>query len=374
MSLPSRRRVLRRVGALAAVPGTTLGASSRSGTGTDSDAVEWMRTFGDSAFQCHALADGDDGVVAVGRTGSGREATAWLAEIGADGDPRWTTTVDTAGFTTAVDAVQVDGGYAVLGTTDESPRLWLVRLDADGRERWRWRAEAPRGVRVLQPADEGYLVGGYRGNPRLVDADLDAWVRAVDAEGRTRWERTYDGTNVSHLFRRDDGYLLAGGSGDDAWLRAVESDGTPDWSHAYGGVGTESVSVAVPSTDGVLYGGATGSVPDVHSRGMLVRTTADGEFVWRRTYDLSAVADLTRFGDGVAFTGEPRNGGRSGRDPEKPVTVVDRWGRVAGTVTVSVDAGAPVGISQFADGALVVGGWSGEDGIWLAKVDPGVDA
>ncbi|PSQ50965.1 hypothetical protein BRD15_00310 [Halobacteriales archaeon SW_6_65_15] len=103
---------------------------------------------------------------------------------------------------------------------------------------------------------------------------------------------------------------------------------------------------------------------------MLVRATADGEFVWRRTYDVQYVVDLIPFGGGFALTGEPQNRDRSGRDSEKPVHVVNRWGRVRDTVTVSVDPGAPVGLSRLDDEALVVGGWSGEDGIWLAKFEP----
>jgi len=370
---PSRRHVLRCVGSVAAISGVATSARYRSENSPNSDAVKWKRTYGDSDFQCQAIGDANDGVLAVGRTGSSRSATVWLAEIGPDGTSRWTMTVDTLGFTRAVDIVSVDSGYTVLGTTDESPRLWLVHLDDNGQEQWRWRAEAPHGTRALHPVNDGYLIWGYRGNPRRVDADLRAWVRAVDTEGHTRWEHTYDGDYVSDLFPREEGFLLAGGSDDDAWLRAINSDGASTWRHTYGGVGSEGVSVAVPATHGVLYGGGTGSVPDAHSRGMLVRTTAEGEFVWRRTYDPQSVVDLTPFGDGYALTGEPQNQNRSGRDPEKPIHVVDRWGRVQETVTVSVNLGTPVGLSRFEDGALVVGGWSGEDGIWLAKIEPEVE-
>ena len=370
---PSRRRVLRCVGSVVAVSGVATGARYRSENAPNSDAVKWKRTYGDSEFQCHAIGGANDGALVVGRTGSGRSETAWLAEIGPDGASRWTTTVDTSGFTRAVDVASTDSGYTVLGTTDESPRLWLVHLNAAGQEQWRWRAEAPHGIRGLLPADDGYLIWGYRGDSQRVDADLRAWVRSVDAEGHTRWEQTYDGDYVSDFFPREEGFLLAGGSDDDAWLRAIDSDGASAWRHTYGGVGSEGVSVAVPATDGVLYGGGTGSVPDAHSRGILVRTTADGEFVWRRTYDPQSVVDLIPFGDGYALTGEPQNQNRSGRDPEKPIHVVDRWGRVQETVTVSVNLGTPVGLSRFDDGALVVGGWSGENGIWLAKIEPEVE-
>lgn len=368
MRPPSRRDVLRCVGSVAAVATVSTGVRSRSDSGDESDAIEWRRTYGDGDFQCHALRRTEGGVLVIGRTGSGRSATPWIAEVGSDGDSRWTTTIDTPGFTSAVDAVPVDGGYAVLGTTDESPSLWLSRLDGDGREQWRRRDEAPNGIRVLLSTGDGYLLAGYRGNPRRVDADLDAWVRALDTDGRSRWERTYNGSYVSDVVARGDGYLLAGGSDGDAWLLAIGPGGAPEWQHAYGGVGSESAGGVVPSAGGFCYGGIAGSITDADSRMMLVQTTADGEFVWRRTYDLLSIRGLTPLGDGFAVTGEPQNRDGSGRNPEKPIYVVDGWGRVRKSVTVSVDVGTPVGLTRVEDGGVVVGGWSGNDGIWLAKV------
>ncbi|WP_158059292.1 hypothetical protein [Halorussus halophilus] len=369
MSPPSRRKFLRRFGAGVAVPATGTHVRYRSKKRTKPTTVEWKRTYGTSDFQCDKLVGNENHVLLVGRTGSGRSETPWLTEVDAEGERMWTTTIKTPGFTTAVDAVPVNGGYTVLGTTDESPSLWLLHLDNNGQEQWRHRTEAPHGVHVLHDIEDGYLIGGYRGNPRRVDADLDAWLRAVDTDGRTRWDRTYDGTFVSDVLPHEEGFLLAGGTDGDAWLRAIRPDGTSSWNHTYGGVESEGVSVALPTDDGFLYAGRTQSIPNDYTRGMLVKTTTNGEFVWRRTYDLRYVVDVTPLDEGFAFTGEPNNQDRTGRDPEKPISLVDRWGRVQELVTVSVDLGEPVGLSQFNDGTLVVGGWSGEDGIWLAKVE-----
>lgn len=372
MTSPSRRRVLRWAGSVVTAAGASSAVRSHAGRTLDSGAVRWRQTYGDSEFQCQAIRGADDGVMVVGRTGNGRSATVWIAEIGPDGVSRWTTTIDTPGFTQAVDVARVDSGYAVVGTTDGSPRLWVAFLDGDGEEQRRWTAETPRGVNALRPIDDGYLLCGYRGDRRLVDPDLRAWVREVDAEGRTRWERTYEGDYVRTVFPRDGGFLLAGGSDDDAWLCAVDADWEPIWHHTYGGVDTERVATAVPATNGVLYGGRSDSTPDLEAHGILVRTTADGEFAWRRTYDVDDVVDLCPVEGGYALTGEPRTEVGEGRDPEKPIHVVDRWGRVQETVTVSVDTGTPVGLTRLADGALIVGGWSSEDGIWLAKIEPEV--
>lgn len=82
MSPPSRRHLLQWAGSVVAVPGITTGTNSRSKGTSNSNAVAWKQTYGDSELQCQAIGDANDGVLVVGRTGSSRSATAWLAEIG----------------------------------------------------------------------------------------------------------------------------------------------------------------------------------------------------------------------------------------------------------------------------------------------------
>lgn len=407
MTPRTRRQVLRSLGVVATGTALTAGALGRLEDAPDRDArqrtaragsegVEWHRTFGNGDYQCQGVVDTQDGVLLVGRTGGGRSARPWLAAVGPDGDSHWTTTFDTPGFTTAVDAVAEGGGYTVLATTDSSPSVWLTSLDDNGREQHLRSLETPGetaaetttdhnpGVayadgkytdspRVLHSTGDGYLVGGFHGHrrARTDGTERAAWVRAVDGTGETRWNRLYDGRAVSDIRSFGEGYLLAGVTDGDAWLQAVGPDGAPRWQHRYGGVRHERGSVAIPTERGVLYGGNTHSVPDSGSRGVLVRTTGDGEFVWRRTQDVQDVADLRRYGSGFVVTGEPQGRDPVGRAPEKPVSLVDRWGRVRQTVTVSVDPGAPVGLGTFEGGGVAVGGWDGDRGVWLARVDVG---
>jgi hypothetical protein len=403
MSPRSRRQVLRGLGVVAA--GTALTASVlASGSESpasgpadtdaravqpDSDAVEWHTTYGDGDYQCKAVLDTQDGALLVGRTGGGRSDSAWLAAIGPDGEPRWTTTIETPGFTIAADAVGDEAGYTVLVTTDESPGLRLVSLDRDGQVTERHTLEAPEEMtgeaasvdfatnnvtnhaRVVESVLEGYLIGGYLDPhaPGATDAEYEAWVRAVDPGGETRWSRRYDGATVTGIERLADGVLLAGSAGRDAWLQATDPDGTPRWQHTYGGVESEVATVAVPTDERILYGGRTGSAAGSHSKAVLVTTTADGEFVWRRTREPQQVADLLPLDGNFVMTGEPQARERTGRTPEKPVSLVDPWGRVRETATVSVDPGAPIGLATFDDGGVAVGGWDRRGGVWLAKVD-----
>jgi len=387
----TRRRVLRRAGSLALGTALTRRVFGRQDEQRGQGPVVWHESYGNGDYQCHTLVETQDGVVLVGRTGSGRSATPWLAAVDADGHRRWTTTFDTSGFTRAVDAVADAEGVTVLVTTDESPAIRLINLDRDGEERWRRALSGPAemtddsGARVvasdtypdnahvLFSLPDGYLVGGYHGEGPAwsQSSEADAWIRAVDTDGQSRWNRTYDGTNVADITALETGFLLAGTADGDAWLQAIGPEGAPRWRHTYGGVDGEGATVALPTADGILYGGQSNSTTGGYSRAMLVQTTDSGEYVWRRAQDPQYVRELRPLGDGFVMTGEPQTHDRTGRNPEKPVTVLDRWGRAQQTVTVSVDPGAPTGLGRFGDGTVAVGGWDSSRGIWLAKIEFG---
>lgn len=387
MTGQTRRQILRTLGALAVGSSLTTAVVGHRVGQRDSDAVDWHRTFGDADYQCHAVEDTHDGVLLLGRTGSGRTATPWLGEIDASGEPVWTTTLDTPGFTRAAEAVSQEDGFTILVTTDELPAIRLVKLDSRGNEQWRVPIEGPeemadedsnlgyasnnlsQNAQVLAESPDGYLLGGFLGHVHDSPSEATAWVRAVDTDGETLWDQSYDGTTVRDIREFDDGYLLAGNSQGDAWLQAITESGEPRWQHTYGGVKPEGASVAVPTTNGIIYGGRSDSDASAHHTAVLVQTTASGEFVWRRTQSPLHVTDLLSYGDGFVLTGEPPSEGRVGRNPDKPVIVVDRWGRVEQTATVSLDPGEPTGLGRFGDESVAVGGWDSDRGIWLAKID-----
>lgn len=397
MSPRSRRQVLRSLGIGGLTAGLGVGVRTSGGwgksdadtmsLGTGSDSVEWHTSFGEGGYQCHTITDTSSGVLLVGRTGSNRAATPWLAEVRSDAEPEWTTTFDTEGYTRAVDVASDDSGYMVLATTDEPPAIRLVKLDSDGDAQWRRELSGPdamadengrlgsatntftNNAHVLVSTPDGYLIGGYDGRgPNKPESNANAWLRAVDRSGETQWERLYDATDIAHVSELDDGYLLAGNATGDSWLQAISGDGDVRWRHTYGGVGSERAVVALPTDDGIVYGGRSTSASDRHSQAFLVRTTNDGGFVWRRTFDPQDVTDLVAFGDGFVLTGEPPSADRSGRNPEKPVLVVDRWGRVRRTATVSVDPGTPIGLGRLGETSVAVGGWNSDRGIWLARI------
>jgi len=115
--------------------------------------------------------------------------------------------------------VLADGGFLLLaGAPAETGRtLLLLRLEADGTERWRRtllsRPGLARAGTLARLPSGGFLVAGA--DDRAVQHDLDLFIIRLDDEGRTLWERSFPetGTNtlpVASAGAPDRGAVIAG--------------------------------------------------------------------------------------------------------------------------------------------------------------------
>jgi hypothetical protein len=117
------------------------------------------------------------------------------------------------------------------------------------------------------------------------------------------WAQKYGGVNHDasySLVQTDDGgYALAGstdsavGAGEkDFWLVKTDADGNQLWSRTYGGAGNEEAQSLVQTSDGgYALAGSTGE------RILLVKTDASGNMEWNQTYSGTAYS-LVQTGDG----------------------------------------------------------------------------
>jgi hypothetical protein len=103
------------------------------------------------------------------------------------------------------------------------------------------------------------------------------------------WNQTYGGTNWEEAFALvqtvDGGYALAGRTGSsvvgpyDSWLVKTDADGNMQWNRTYGGTNWEEAWALVQTVDGgyALAGADSGDF-------WLVKTEANGNAQWNQTY------------------------------------------------------------------------------------------
>jgi hypothetical protein len=262
-----------------------------------------------------------------------------------------------------------DGGYIVAGFTDSygagSNDVYLVKTDAAGYAAWTKTyggSDYDVGTSVAQTADSGYLVTGYSSS--LGAGNYDEYVIRTNARGDTLWTRALGGSGDDRGFSvqqtADGGCVVAGltmsfGAGEgDVYLTRFAQNGDTVWTRTYGGADDdEGFSVQQVADGGFIVAGCTRSFGAGSYDVYLIRTDANGDSLWTRTYG-------TTHGDGGCAVQQTTDGG----------FIIAGW-------TLSLGAGDcdVYLVKTGADGGLLwartYGGVAADDGYWVQQTDDG---
>ncbi len=302
----------------------------------------WTRSYEGSVDCVEPTADG--GYILAG----GLDTDFYLAKINAQGDTLWTRTY-AHNHNQSADAVQLtaDGGYIVAGRTDTGSathHIYLLKTNALGDELWARAcgdSVTEYSTSVQQTSDGGYVVATTRSfaGPRMPDVYL---IR-THAQGDTLWTRTYGGIGMergfSALQTADGGYIIGGtthsfGAGaTDFYLVKTDAQGETLWTRTYGGKEREDARSLTQAADGDYV--ITGYTESFGPRGLyvyLVKT--NGEL------DVGPIAIQSP--PGVVDSGTSY----------VPRTVVRNFGLTSGSIVqVTMDIGS--GYSQTVQETLV---------------------
>lgn len=192
-----------------------------------------------------------------------------------------------------------DGGFVLVGElySNENNDGFLIKTDANGEQEW---------VQTYGGAFNDYLVavdldgaGGYYlgGEYRVSASNLNFWVKRVDADGTTIWDRrwgsAFDEPNA-HLTVAADGHILVAsgwsyssnfGSVKLYMAKLNSANGQPLWERRYGpSLNSTSffvVQEVTPSGDLIAAGA---SRQNAQLAGVMLRTTSMGDSLWMRYY------------------------------------------------------------------------------------------
>jgi hypothetical protein len=166
-----------------------------------------------------------------------------------------------------------DGGYILAGFTDSFGAgindAWLIKTDANGNKVWDKTFGGSGGdvaLAVQQTSDGGYILAGV--TTSYGTGNEDAWLIKTDANGNEVWDATFGGSNYDETYAvqqtSDGGYILAGGTysfgagNNDAWLIKTDANGNKVWDKTFGGSGGEvALAVQQTSNGGYILAGAT---------------------------------------------------------------------------------------------------------------------
>jgi hypothetical protein len=254
---------------------------------------------------------------------------------------------------------------------------------------WEWAktfggSKDDEGFSVQQTSDGSFIIVGR--TESFGAGEDDVWLIKTDADGNKLWEKTFGGIrdDQGHSVQQtsDGGFILVGntesfGAGDaDVWLIKTDADGNKLWEKTFGGSRYDyGYSVRQTSDGGFIIVGYTASfgARDV----WLIKTDANGNKQWDRTFggsdsDVGYSVQQTSDG-GFIIVGYTVSFG-AGKDDvwliKTDANGNKQWDRTFGGSVW--DGGSSV--QQTSDGGFIIVGGTASFGagladVWLIKTD-----
>jgi hypothetical protein len=268
-------------------------------------AITFAKTYGGTSDDVPRFVrqTSDGGYIVVGETSSFGAGSydIFLIKTDAYGNLQWAKAYGGASYDYAYSVQQTsDGGYIVAGATDSFGEGWydifLIKTDAYGNLQW---AKAYGGASydyaysVQQTSDGGYILMG--GTWSFGAGSFDIFLIKTDENGNIQWAKTYGGTREDYGFSfqqtSDGGYILAGetvsfGAGlSDIFLIKTDANGNVQWAKTYGGTSDDLPRFVRQTSDGgYIVVGETYSFGAGYSDIFLIKTDANGNVQWAKTY------------------------------------------------------------------------------------------
>lgn len=259
-----------------------------------------------ACFVQAAVASGDGNITLCGsRIAPGRsDQDALIAKISSTGTVLWSWTSNTPNLQEQLLDLRRtdDGGYIACGSrrdTADSDAL-LVRLDASGNLQWQQRYGTSAEETANSVAFDG---NGYMAAGRITgfDNNVDAYILRTNNAGVEQWWQSWGGLKqdvLKGIVRSGNDFVMAGYNDSygpqvgalhvrSVYLISMNAAGDTLWTRTLGDIGqacsADDIQVA---TNGEFF--VTGQAGNNHlTDGMVMRVSATGQQLWKRTYDIA---------------------------------------------------------------------------------------
>ncbi len=341
----------------------------------------WTQTVGTPGDVFYAVLPVSDGTIAVGAkyetvTPKPFHPDLWVRKTDVKGNELWSFTYGKPGSGTARSVVAVADGYVIAGQNmSEIVNVyqgWLLKIDLSGKQVWSTLLPGNGQLGLADVVVDGTGFVAIGGTADVAGTNLRAWIVRVDAAGKVSWSHALTAA-VDQYFTAmsstSGGFIAVGRSGaspnTDGLVVRLDSDGNTVWQRTYGGPLLDLLLDVLDTPDGFVLAGERKPTDADPGDNWLLRTDADGNVLWERTWGTATenrLLSVVPLGDGFLATGD--NWDANGV-AHTSLMRLDGWGTAISTVGL---AGGSVGKVALEQNRLWIAG-TGSTGAWLQTTD-----
>lgn len=195
----------------------------------------------------------------------------------------------------------LDNGYIITGSTSSFGQgytdVYLLKLDSMGQIKFQkaiGHGANEVGKSVVQLADSSYVIVGYTNS--IGFGGYDIYLIKTDKNGNELWHKTYGGSDWDFAYSlqaTSDGGFIIGGStysmgrgAADGYVLKTDANGDEQWHKTYGGINDDEFKSVIPTNDGnYALTGYTKSYNDLDSGDVWVfKLDLNGDSLWCKSY------------------------------------------------------------------------------------------
>ena len=290
-----------------------------------------------------------------------------------------------------------DGGYIIVGFTENSilddMNAYILKTNANGDTLWTksYGGPEPEYVYQILPYQNNYFIIGY--SQSFGGGDYDVYLLKINQDGDTLWTKTYGGWGNEEgreIVLTADNHLVFVGSSNsadlddlDIFITKIDLDGNEIWTKYFGGSEKEFGNcIKLCNDGGFIIGGETFSYDIGDGDAYLIRTNANGDTLWTKTYGGNLADEIKSIicnSDGT-YTMAIRDSSTGSGDIDVEVMKTNSQGTIIwDKVYGSYDKDTPKTIYPTNDNGYIVGAITRSFGLinpdmWLLKLNADGDS
>lgn len=255
----------------------------------------WTKTFNgddsndDEAYGTVELSDRSTLLIATQEVSDWCDRYLWLLKLDKHGDTLWSRTYRnhfrriwfeklTDGTVLIITSLYCDG---------ESYESKILKLDENGDSLW-YKSYSHKGSGSVEATaflkDGTILMQGY-GRTGYKDVEKNYWLKKLDANGDTLWNKISDKPFVNSILELDDGAVwLIRSAGKDFEITKINADGDTKWNKKFEEKVKQLKSYCKLDDGSVLVSGTPDSSIANNKDGILMKIDEDGNILWRERF------------------------------------------------------------------------------------------